>query len=293
MPLTQKTTASTTVVSYPIIAALVEAETELGENRRWNAVNKAQQGFLDIIFSDTREEVGNIPEIESTSSRSHEVINNFLRRRGFSIQLDPFNQPGDFGVASVLKLVLEWMIKGKATTIQSKGVIYPAVRMDAKGVNFYNSPEHNHPIVVIKTKSGDEVGLTMVDESLSQEDLAFKAATVFKTLHPSDEEFAGLIFPMIDLDQQPDVSWLLGMNTMGKDGRPGIISQALQQTKFSMDELGAQVQSAVAIAVSRGIGGPVHHVIDKPFICVVSRGDLTQFIFTGYLAQDYWKKPAR
>lgn len=289
MTLTQKTTTSTTVVSYPIISALVEAETELGKDRQWNPVNKTQENFLNTIFADTRDEVASIPEIESTSSRSHEVINNFLRERGFSIQLSPFQCPDDFGVASVLKLALEWLIKGKATTIQSKGVIYPAVRMDAKGINFYSSPGHNHPVVIIKTKSGDEVCLTMVDEPLSQEELSSKATGIFKTLHNSTEQFAGLIFPMIDLDQQPDISWLLGMNTMGEDGKPGIISQALQQTKFSMDELGAQVQSAVAIAVSRTMSGPPHHVIDKPFICVVTRGNLTQCIFTGYLAEDCWK----
>lgn len=296
--MTQKVTNSTTIVSYPIIAALVAAEAELGKNRWWNAVNTTQENFLDTIFADTREEVSNIPEIESTSSRSHEVINNFLRERGFSIQLQPFQHSDDFGVASVLKLALEWLVKGEAAKLYANDSAggrteYPAVRMGAKGVNFYSSAEHNHPVVMIQTKSGDEVGLTMVDERLSQEELSSKAISIFHTLNHSREQFAGLVFPMIDLDQRPDISWLLGMNTRGEDGKPGIITQALQQTKFSMDEIGAQVQSAVAIAVSRGIGGPVHHVINKPFICVVRRGDLKQAIFTGYLMEDCWKKPAR
>jgi hypothetical protein len=294
---TQKTTNSTTVVSYPIISALVAAETELGANREWNAVNDTQQTFLDTTFITSRDEVSSIPEIESTSSRSHEVINNFLQERGFSIKLRPFTRPDDFGVASVLKLALQWLVKGVVSVIYRHGHSgvdeFPAVRMGTQGVDFYSSPGHNHPVVLIQTQSGDQVGLTMVDEALSQEELSSKATAIFRNLRASQEQFAGVTFPMIDLDQQPDISWLTGMNTMGKDGKAGIVSQALQQTKFSMDELGAQVQSGVAIAMSRGMGGPKHHTIDKPFICVVDRGDLKQFIFAGYLAEDCWKKPAR
>ncbi len=287
-------TKTTTSVVYPIISALVAAEAELGPNRQWTATNDAQQQFLATAFGPSRNEVSGIPEIESTSSRNYEVVNEFLRSRGFSIQLSPFQRPDDFGTASVLKLALEWLEKGTETQVQTQGdetQLYPAVRMNG-GVRFFNAPNHPHTVVRLSTKSGDDVYLTMMDQPVSEDQLSNKAIELLGNLTYSNREFEGVIFPMVDLDVQPDITWLLSMNTTGDDGKPGIISQALQQTKFSMDEIGAKVQSAVAIAVSRGIG-PAPHRINKPFLTVVKRFGLNKPLFVGYIDTDCWKKPAR
>jgi hypothetical protein len=106
-PFSLPTKAKTsTRVIHPIISALIAAETELGQNRTWEGRSELQQEFIRL-FEANRAETSNIPEIENISSRDHKIINEFLRSRGFQIELQPF-APSDFGVASVLKLKLEW-----------------------------------------------------------------------------------------------------------------------------------------------------------------------------------------
>ncbi len=292
----QTSVVSSTVCNHPIVACLVAMEQILGSNRKWRGVNVRQREFISEVFEAMRNEVSNFPELESISSRDYNEINGFLKSKGFDIQLNPFYPP-DFGVASVLKLAMEWLVKGEATTIHKYGHSgmdqFPAVLMKKNGTDFYEAPDFKNPIVAIKTKTEDVVYLTMVDKPLLETDLRPMARVMLATKNPSFENYLGVVFPMIDLDTQPDISWLCGMNTNGDDGAPGIISQAKQQTRFKMDELGATVESAVAMAVMRGLGGPTYHIIDKPFLAVVERPSLKEPVFVGYLTEECWKRPKR
>jgi hypothetical protein len=283
-----------TLVNYPIVGALVATEAEIGSNRTWESENDQQAEFLRDVFGPSRDEVAGIPELKGICSRDHEVVNAFLRQNGFSIQLNPMAGIDKIAAASILKLALEWAEKGTTTNVTYDGKNYPAVKMGAGGVRFYECHGHQNPVCVIRTKSGDDVGLTMLDSNpLTEKELALTADRIFENLQHHRGEFAGLVFPMVDLDMRPDISWLLGMKTMCADGLQGIISQALQQTRFAMDEVGARVESAAAVAVSRGMSVPQVHVINRPFIAVVNRDGLRQNIFTGYIAPDSWKRPAR
>lgn len=297
MEATQTQTKTATSVLYPIVSALVSAEEELGPQRAWLAQNDAQHQFLELVHGPSRNEVNGIPELESLASQNIEAVNNFLRERGFTITLRPTGQAGDIGVASVLKLTLEWLLSGKGVELQAKGTtnVYPGVRLQEDAVEFFESPYHLHPIVQIFTRSGDEVFLTKVSGTVSESFLRAIAGHVLSELKSSKERYDGVIFPMIDLDMQPDISWLCGLSTVGKDGVPAVISQAIQQTKFCMDEVGAKVESAVAMMVSRGIiiDAPQPYVINQPFLAIVKRPSLKQPIFIGYLDTDCWKKPAR
>lgn len=107
------------------------------------------------------------------------------------------------------------------------------------------------------------------------------------------ENFGSLVFPMVDLDMRPDISWLIGMDTEGDDGLPGIILQAVQQTRYAMDTVGAKVENAAAVGLARGVVPLADHVIDRPFLAIVRRPGLTQPLFAGYIATDCWRKPDR
>jgi len=286
---------SATAVLYPIISALVASEKELGPNRTWTAVNEKQEQFL-VDFQASREEVGKIPEIESICSHSHEVVNSFLKAKGFSIQLQPFN-PVDIGVASVLKLVLEWAEKGSENSVLVEGnpSRFPAVFIKEKGVSFHKAADHAHPVAQLFTKSGDEVFLTMVDAPLTQDQLTASASRILSNLSATPGIFAGVIFPMVDLDHQPDISFLVNMSTVGDDGVGARVAQAMQQTQFAMDEIGAVVKSAAAMQMARCVvlNQPDPHIINRPFLAIVRRPGLKQFIFVGYINTDCWKRPKR
>ena len=79
----------------------------------------------------------------------------------------------------------------------------------------------------------------------------------------------------------------------GEDGLPGIIAQASQQTKLKMNEIGARVESVVAIAiVLGGMDAPEpDHVINRPFLIWFERDGLSRPLFAGHITPDDWRNP--
>jgi hypothetical protein len=296
-------TTMQTVTPHPIVAALVAAEQILGPNRTWYSENPLAKKFLDKVFKETRNETNLIPELVSKVSRDYQKLNAFLRERKFEIQLEPFQTP-DFGVVSILELLLEWQVKGSETVLRHDGKDYPAVEMRSESFGIFPITGNKSPGVAIRTKTDDTVLLTLnaglldsVKGDVAEAGLHIvRSATTVRpavTSQLDHESFTHVVFPMVDLNVRPDISWLIGTKTVGDDGLPGVIAQALQQTQFSMDHLGALVKSAVAIAVSRGISQKKILYIDQPFLVVVHRPSLSQPIFTGYITQQHWKKPNR
>ncbi len=279
---------STTVVAYPIVAALKTAEQILGPDRVWNLANDLQRRFLSDFCGICWDEVEGIPEIESIASFSTDEINAFLKERGFTIQLKPWSPP-NFGVASVLDLLVEWIEAGEATLVTADdGRQFPGVRISGAGVRFFSAPGHPDPVAGLESKSGDRVYTTMLDQPPGGFDLIAKAQELTRNKQPS-QEYGGLIFPMVDLNQEVDVSWLIDMSTSSEDDLPAIIAQALQQTKLRMNEIGARADSAAAIAV-RGIPQP-DYVINRPFLVWFERDSLGQPLFVGHITPDDWRNP--
>jgi hypothetical protein len=284
---------STTCTTYPIVAATVKAEDILGPNRQWQAKNTMQERYLVKFFSPCRDEVG-IPEIESIASWKAEVINQFLRERGFSIQLEEEEfDPLTFGVASVLDLLVEWMVEGTVTTVMTPSRDeYPGVRIDGKGVSFFTSPNHSNPIVRVHTKSGDKVYMTIMDNPPDGFELVARAEELSANLETC-WDYGNFVFPMVDLNQEVDITWVLDMETTREStGQRAWITQALQQTKLKMNEKGARVKSAVAMAVTLACIMPKpDHVINRPFLVWFERDGLSRPLFVGHITMDDWKNP--
>ncbi len=286
---------TSTLVTYPIVAALIGAEKELGKDRIWRIINDQQGEFLRKFFLGSRGEVETIPEIETRVSREAETLNDFLRERGFSIQLDKFTAPDDFGVVSILELVLDWLTPGWKTSVRSQtdNKDYPAVEM-RESISFFTVAGFNDPVAAIQTKTEDVVYLTVPRNDVTETELDSVAETTLRLMTPCFN-YDKLVFPMIDLDMELDITWLQGMFTFDEDDVIAVIRQALQQTLFKMDEIGAIVKSAVAISAVRcSISQPKEtFTIDKPFLAIVVRPSLKKPLFVGYLNTDCWAKPNR
>src|SRR6185312_11494132 len=121
---------SNTTVVYPLVTALLKAEEIIGPERNWHAVNAMQTRFLKEFFLPGREESLSIAEIESIASFTAAEINTFLQKRGFKITLPPFRNNGrvkEFGIASVLDLLVNWLNPGTETTLKGQDErTYPA-----------------------------------------------------------------------------------------------------------------------------------------------------------------------
>lgn len=285
---------SKTQCVYPQVGCLVAAEEILGEYRVWNPVNEKQKKFIKEVFNYCREEVKEMSDLESMASWDVSAINNFLKEKRFDIQLDDFKQPGEFGAASVLDVLVHWLNKGKHIKWKTpKGKEFDAAKLSKDTVKFYEAEGHPYPIAKLLTKEDDHVYMTVMDKEPKQLDLISIASKLQKSCNNIYHQFNGLIFPCIDYDEKVDISWLKGMITYDKDNREWFISQALQQTKLRMNEKGARAQSAAAVGVRLTAALPEEpYVIDKPFLTWFERHGLSNPLIVGYMTEKDWKRPA-
>lgn len=285
---------SRTACYYPIVAAIKKADDILGPNREWNPVHPEQQIFLSRFYNPCVPDISKIPEIQSVASFKAEEINKFLADRGFAIKLDPFQNPEDFGTASVLDVLVEWLNEGKNMPIRSGKKEYAGVRLRGDGVEFFESAGHPHTVVQLRTKGDDLVYLTMMDKSQKGAELLAEAESIIAGAEAMPAgSFEAVRFPKVKLDQKVDISWLEKMSTRTNGGREFAIAAALQQTKIAMNEKGARAKSAVAIGiVATSVRRPLpDHVINKPFLFILIRPGLTKPLVAAKIERADWKDP--
>jgi hypothetical protein len=269
----------------------------IGTQRSWQARNAMQARFLQEFFAPCREESLSIPEIESIASFSADDINRFLRERGFDIQLAPWhadNRQKEFGVASVLDLLVKWLKPGDETKLKAVNTqLYPAVHQSTEVSSFYLAEGHNDAIAQLKTTSSDLVYMTKLDNAPADFELLRYASRLASSLKPI-ADYGGVTFPMVDLKQKVDISWLTGLETTSAQGEPARITQALQENRLTMNEQGARAKSAVAVAVAvAAVYRPARPdlLIDRPFLIWFQRPGLREPLFAGYITEENWKKP--
>lgn len=101
--------------------------------------------------------------------------------------------------------------------------------------------------------------------------------------------FGGLQFPMVNIQQKVDISWLTDMSYDTSK-----IKEALQETHFQMNEKGAAAQSAATVALVTCIAPPKPlFTIDKPFYLWIERPGMSIPLFTAYIDQSDWKMPGK
>lgn len=278
-----------TVCLYPQFGAV----DILGKNRNWKASNtnpeSLQYRWLRY-FEHSRSEIPNIPEIQCIASWSHEEINEFLASRGYDISLAPFG-PGEFGTASEMDVLVKWLKPGKQVRLGHAlhRSLYPGVLLKS-GVGIFEHSKHDEPIVVIETQNGDKVYMTIHNKITDPLDMVAKTLELERALRQI-YSYEGVHFPQVDVNEKPDISWLKGLWTTGSDRATWAISQALQQTKFRMNEEGARAESAVAIGIERLSLPQPPASINRPFLVWIKRSTLSLPFFVGHITEECWKRP--
>jgi len=286
-------TESRTVVVYPLAGCITEAEGFL-KRSDWKAANPTQARFLAMLPA-IRREKAKIPELVSKASESSDEIHRFLAAHGFpNLRLQPWSPP-DFGMASVLKIQEKWLQRGAEDTVFTYGenddrTEYPGVAL-REGISTYQWQASDYPVVGIKTKGGDTVYLAEFPEAdLPKGDLdllALAQRLVKEKTADLENPIIQITFPMVELNQRPDVSWFIGLS-IGSSS----IAQAIQETRVKLDLEGATVESAAAMEATRG-GGPRLYQISRPFLCVITRPGLSQPFLVGYFNHDSWHAPIK
>jgi len=264
---------------------------------------KHQKEFLDDVVSRS-DSIGEIPEIESIASTDVETINSFLRVRGFTIALQPFLDNPDFpsfGVASVMELLSKWVKPGERWIIHHNQEKYAGVRVK-DDVQFFESPGQNYPIARLNCVNGDQYYMTRRDEMLDLFDKGIETVTlnITKSIEAGMRQiydYGAVVFPMIDFEEKPDIGWIVGLQEFDS-GMIHCIRQAIQQTKFKMNHIGAEVKSAVAMEImasgclDTSFSKPRPDlVINKQFLLWVKRPGIDLPLFVGHLFPDCWADP--
>jgi hypothetical protein len=288
---------SFTATLLPILAVLGCAEQFLDIQTPWQPVNYKQVTLLHHYYPNMNQLLA-LSNTELSSIASYDVnpVNQFLRDHNFSIQLAPEPNSVCYS-ASVLNILVKWAVKGDKAQLYTNNQFYQAVQLK-EGYAVYAVPDYEHELIKIETSSGDIVYMTIADKPCQDFELlaTLRSITNHPVIYDITDEYTDLIFPMVDLNQEVDISWLENMYVPLADSTiPEMwIARALQQTKFQMNEEGAAAQSAVAIAmVTKMMPIKSSLVIDKPFYLWIVRKGVMIPLFAGYIDYTDWKEPAR
>lgn len=302
--------ATITACFFPILAGLLGSNQFIQQNlpANWITKNELQATFIQKYWPANQELRYFSPEeLVSTASWNLDVVNQFLREHNFDIQLANAG-PDSFYVASILKVVLQWQMKGSAARLMGRDKkIYPAVLFDsdeADGVyrmfkaNPMSKSRDENDLLEIKTKNGDLVYMSPafsapVSDFELMENIG-KIYNYYQTKHfpqTLEKHFDIILFPMVSINQNINVNWLRQLrNNCQHDSY--FIAEALQQTKFAMDENGAKVESAFACTgCIECVRARVEYVFDGPFYLWIMRPGMTLPIFAAYIDYDCFKNP--
>jgi hypothetical protein len=280
-----------TITAFPVVGCLKAAEEWLGKELNWNTINDEQEEFFELFYESGMAAIPALgDELKRKADSSIDPINKFLKENGFDIQLTIPPGQGGFSVASILNVLVEWLKKGSRRKITNEKGTFDGVHLKQNdGVAILqNANVHPHPVARIATKSGDKVYMTPVD-GLPEGRFALesKIRSILVGLEHPDYRYEGVVFPMVNYNREIDISFMQGLNT----GSYHMV-QAMQQTKFRMNETGAHVESAAVMTMSRCLSPKSSpFVIDRPFLLWITRDGINMPLFGGLFAEDVWSDP--
>lgn len=150
--------------------------------------------------------------------------------------------------------------------------------MEKRGFKFYKNE-----VIELMTEGSDRLFISMqtdvpekLEEWISQQDVENREWIYVDKI----------ILPKIKYDKEVDISWMEGMKNSYSD----TISQALQETRFSMDEKGTHLESAVAMFLCTGsmmIEEQIY-TVDEPFMLWIKRPGLKTPLLSAYFDKDVW-----
>ena len=286
-------TKTQTVCTVPLTHCFRLAEGFIGNRQFWLGHTPQQNGFISkFLNDDSRAELRLLKlgsEIKGIASPRADEINKFLRNEGFQISLPSFRR-NQFGVASRMDVRVAWQSAGKRDTVLGEGGQYPGIRLDVdrNGITVKDTGEIE--IVSIPTLTGDVVSIAMVSNRSTATGLAILEEIGRIDGTGSGTDYGAVIIPMVNVDQQVDVSWLQGIET---DNGLWFIEKALQQNKFKMNLQGARAESAAAMTVTlRCVARQKPDlIIDRPFYLWIRRPGMIHPLFAGVFGTDCWQDP--
>lgn len=276
-----------TLCVLPVLGCLASAGKYLeakGRTPEMSPKTEEQAEFLEM-FEDLMEQSMNIEELESIASEDVEDVNDWLSQKGYDIRLPKGKE--ELSVASVFEALLKWITEGSKTTILgADGSEYMGVLMKNATVA-HEVAVHKNPVVRVRAKTGETVCMSIVDDVPEGFAGLFLKVAQLDSVKSTSHQHEGATFPMVDLDMRPDISFVNGLEV----GPEFLVGNAIQQTRFRMNEKGAKVESAAAGQLFRSAMIKRPCAIDRPFLLWIRRDGFEFPLFAALLCEDVWKEP--
>lgn len=242
----------------------------------WRAGNENQRYVLDL-FEEHGRVVSNLNDLNcSTRVEGTRII-----------------------VEALLDKSVKWLEgNAKSETIKVKTSEYPAFILK-QGCSVFKVAGFENPLLMVKTKNGDNLWMMMVEKEFEGMDLVHEAFEIIKNRglrHPEYISSPDAIIPKVDFNLEPDISFLIGASTSG-GGESWVIDEAKQKFKFRMNEEGARavVESRLGVlgcCIDSDIRKRII-TIDKPFIGFFTQGNYNFPLAIFYADFDSWKNAGK
>lgn len=281
------------------VVTIIRVLTKIGEELESNdwVVKNTEQARVVVLLEDFCEFLAKIDGLEVKVSKVYQELNAFLIEKKFKPVIQPFDSKNGLGVVSVLDKLAEWAY-GPAAEVDINAVngsVLNGFKLPAGGVAVYEVEGYKDEYLVqLLSKSEDSPWIFLHgDDSLSGLDLVKLSFDVMSAKRRVVDTFESVCVPMVDLDVEPDISWLCGMEAPVKGGNY-FISQANQQFKMRMDKTGARVKVATSMTVFRSMASfKPQLIINRPFYGWWAQRDLENIPMAAFFADwDALKRPA-
>ncbi|NTW13815.1 MAG: hypothetical protein HGA31_02160 [Candidatus Moranbacteria bacterium] len=272
-----------------IMRALLELERAyLGQGRIWQAKNQPQKRLI-ALYALFRDQLEGLHSLKAKAATDADVLNTFLAENGFGPMFDALN--GGIGVASILDMLIEWVETGEKCDIDSAGTKYPGFEIKKDAFEAFEVPGNIAPLLRLKTKTGDSLWLHIpnaVPETAF--DMACSVFDLMRNRKSLAHSYTSVKIPMVDMDIEPDLSFLIGMGTVDESGNEWSVSEAIQRFKLRMNDKGARAKVATGI-VMRGVSFTLKnaYVVDRPFLVWMTQGESTLPLAPTMAGRDSWK----
>jgi len=195
-----------------------------------------------------------------------------------------FTQYVDVGrIVSILEVLMKWKKEGEKTKLADENdKLYDAVEISKHFVGY--TTENGKEILELETKGPDKVYITMTDDvPASNIEILRQIKDIKNKEWKKDPTYKKAIFPMVDFESEPDISYFANFDP---------IEKAFMKVIFKMNEKGAVAKAAVVILPTAFREMKIL-TINKPFVLWAEREGLDLPIIAIYCDQKHWKNPGK
>ena len=307
---------TTSFSTVSLVAALNAFQGKLG-SLEWVACNAEQERLIDQYMPPDFS-VFSKAELEALASYSADELNAALATRGSSLRFDPFNED-EMGAYGSLIVNVNWLEKGQKCTVSTKpGFSFAQLSDETATVRWAELT--GQPVACARTREEDMVYMTPYSRALSGLELVTTAKAIQESLCSIHKEnkaalndqvkrsfalmnegcnfneaytLGGVVFPMVDLEQELNLDWLKELRCLPQSSNPYKVVEAVQANKLKMNHIGAAVRSDTSVKMVLECYTPptTPLVIDEPFLTWFVRPGLEEPFFVAMAEQDCWKEP--